>query len=195
MRTAPPTAARSTTRTPTWGAGPGRGADRRGVEGGRGKAAGVETLDLLDAFQGHEFCSRTAAQNTPFSRPPAAGAEWGRFLGASTVQQGELQEAFHPNAYGQRAIGTCVTRAFAATPGAFSCSGAAGLAPGALTVARQATFARPRITQLPGRPLAGRPQVDRPLRPRRDPARLAGVAAAGLDLGPQPDQRGATATA
>ena len=74
------------------------------------KAAGIETLDLLNAFQGHEFCSKTAAQSTPFSRPLAGGAEWGRFLGASTVQQGELQEAFHPNAFGQRALGACVTR-------------------------------------------------------------------------------------
>ncbi len=110
------------------------------------KAAGVETLDLLDAFQGHEFCSRTSAQNTPFSRPSAANAEWGRFLGGSTVQQGELQEAFHPNAYGQMALGSCVTKAFAAAPGAFSCSGAAGLAPSAVGLARQARFARPRIT-------------------------------------------------
>ena len=126
------------------------------------KAAGVETLDLLNAFQGHEFCSRTAAQNTPFSRPTAAGAEWGRFLGASTVQQGELQEAFHPNAYGQRAIGGCVTKAFAAAPGAFSCSGTAGLDPSALTLARRATFARPRITGcLAARSPVGRRSIGR----------------------------------
>jgi len=126
------------------------------------KAAGVETLDLLNAFQGHEFCSRTAAQNTPFSRPTAAGAEWGRFLGASTVQQGELQEAFHPNAYGQRAIGGCVTKAFAAAPGAFSCSGTAGLDPSALALARRATFARPRITGcLAARSPVGRRSIGR----------------------------------
>lgn len=93
---------------------------------------GVETLDLVDAFQGHEFCSVNDSQNTPFSRPPAARAEWGRFVGASTVQQGELQEAFHPNAYGQRALATCVTKAFAATPGRFKCSGRVGLDPSAL---------------------------------------------------------------
>jgi len=97
---------------------------------------GVETLDLIDAFQGHEFCSKTSAQSTPVARPAPAGAEWGRFLAASTVQQGELQEAFHPNAFGQLALGTCVTKVFASQPGTFACAGAAGVAPGDLTVRR-----------------------------------------------------------
>ena len=97
---------------------------------------GVETLDLINAFQGHEFCSKSDSQNTPLFRPAAADAEWGRFLGASTVQQGELQEAFHPNAYGQRALGTCVTRVFASKPGRFACSGAPHIAPSALSLAR-----------------------------------------------------------
>ncbi len=104
---------------------------------------GVETLDLIDAFQGHEFCSQTAAQSTPLARPTAAGAEWGRFVGASTVQQGELQEAFHPNAYGQRALGTCVTKVFAAAPGTFACSGAAGLDPSGLALHRIQTIRAP----------------------------------------------------
>ena len=97
---------------------------------------GVETLDLINAFQGHEFCSKSDAQSTPFARPTAAGAEWGRFLGASTIQQGELQEAFHPDAYGQHALGTCVTKVFAAAPGRFACSGAAGIDPSGLSLAR-----------------------------------------------------------
>lgn len=101
---------------------------------------GVETLDLVNAFQGHEFCSKTTAQSTPFSRPTAAGAEWGRFLSGSTIQQGELQEAFHPNAYGQRALGTCVTKAFAARPGTFACSGAPGLETSAVALRQIRVF-------------------------------------------------------
>jgi len=103
---------------------------------------GVETLDLINAFQGHEFCSKTTAQSTPFARPSVAGAEWGRFLAIpSTVQQGELQEAFHPNAYGQRALATCVTKVFAAqNPGTFSCTGSAGIDPGGLLLARLSSF-------------------------------------------------------
>jgi hypothetical protein len=57
------------------------------------------------------------------------------------VQQGELQEAFHPDAYGQRALGTCVTKVFAAAPGRFTCSGAAGLDPSGLSVARIGSLA------------------------------------------------------
>lgn len=114
-------------------------------------ARGAETLDLINAFQGHEFCSKATAQSTPLARPSAAGAEWGRFLTASTVQQGELQEAFHPNAYGQRGLGACVTQVFATSRrGTFTCNGAAGLAPSGLVVRRLSTFAaaaasRPRL--------------------------------------------------
>ncbi|MDQ4072339.1 MAG: GDSL-type esterase/lipase family protein [Actinomycetota bacterium] len=105
----------------------------------------VEILDLVDAFQGHEFCSKTAAQSTPFFRPTAADAEWGRFVAASALQQGELQELFHPNAYGQRALGTCVTRVFAAARrGTFACSGAAGIGPGELALRRLSSFSRRR---------------------------------------------------
>jgi hypothetical protein len=106
-------------------------------------ARGIETLDLLNAFQGHEFCSKFDQQSTPFSRPSPAFAEWGRFVGASTIQQGELQEAFHPDAYGQRAFGTCVTKAYAARPGRFACSGAAGLDPSQLALVRSASLSFP----------------------------------------------------
>jgi len=87
---------------------------------------GVETLDLVDAFQGHEICAKTTSASTPLARPAREVAEWGRFLSASTIQQGDVQEAFHPNAYGQDAFATCVGKAFAQEPGRFSCSGAAG---------------------------------------------------------------------
>jgi len=97
---------------------------------------GVETLDLLDAFQGHEICAKTTQNSTPTTRPGATGGEWGRFVGASTVQQGDLQEAFHPNAYGQRALGDCVTKLFAAGPGSFACAGAAGTDVDAMALAR-----------------------------------------------------------
>lgn len=103
---------------------------------------GVETLDLVDAFQGHEICARTTSASTPFARPVREVAEWGRFVGASTVAQGDLQEAFHPNAYGQGAFATCVGRVFAQQPGRFSCSGAAGQDVNGLALAR--------VGELPG---------------------------------------------
>ncbi len=100
------------------------------------RARGAEVLDLHGLFQGHEVCSKTAAESTPFAQPGPAGAEWGRFTGGSTVAQGQLQEAFHPNAYGQRAFGTCLTAVYAAAPGEFACTGAAGITPDAVTLRR-----------------------------------------------------------
>ena len=103
---------------------------------------GVEVMELKDLFQGHEFCSTGAAQSTLVSRPDRRTAEWGRFLTASTVQQGDLQEAFHPNAFGQQAIGSCLGRVYAAGErGRFSCTGAAGLDVDGIAFARTATFA------------------------------------------------------
>jgi len=107
------------------------------------QSRGIETLELIDAFQGHEFCSKTSAQSTPLARPAPAGAEWGRFLGGSTIQQGELQEAFHPNAYGQQALGACLTKVFMAPPGSFACAGGAGVEPSALAFRQLSTFPAP----------------------------------------------------
>jgi lysophospholipase L1-like esterase len=102
---------------------------------------GVEIMELRDLFQGHEFCSTGAAQATALATPDRANSEWGRFLTASTVQQGDLQEAFHPNAYGQQAIGACLTAVWnARTPGRFACAGAATVDIGGLRFERQQTF-------------------------------------------------------
>lgn len=44
---------------------------------------------------------------------------------------------FHPDAYGQMALETCLTQLFATTgPGEFSCAGGAGVAPDGLTLTR-----------------------------------------------------------
>ncbi|MGH2920051.1 MAG: GDSL-type esterase/lipase family protein [Solirubrobacteraceae bacterium] len=90
---------------------------------------GVETVDALHAFDGHEFCAKTAAASTPLGQPPPSGAEWGRAVSASTIAQGEVQEVFHPDAYGQMALGNCLTRLYAAGRGNYTCTGAAGRSP------------------------------------------------------------------
>jgi hypothetical protein len=93
------------------------------------RARGVETLQLIDLLNGHELCAKTDANATPTSRPGPATSEWGRLLGATTVQQGDLQEAFHPNALAQAALGVCLTGVFASAPGGFTCSNSAGRLP------------------------------------------------------------------
>jgi lysophospholipase L1-like esterase len=111
-------------------------------------ARGVEVLDLGDTLQGHEICSQSTAEATPTSKPTAATAEWGRFLGASTAQQGDLQEAFHPNAYAQQAFGACLAQLYARAPGSFACNGAPGTTGAAATLVPTAAIeaSRARLT-------------------------------------------------
>ena len=104
------------------------------------RAKGTEILELADAFQGREFCSKTTRLADPLTPPSATTSEWGRFLGASVVQQGKLQETFHPNAYGQAAFASCLGRAFAMAPGTFDCRNTPGQAPDAMVVSRTGTI-------------------------------------------------------
>ena len=91
---------------------------------------GAELLDLLDAFDGHEVCAKTTKPALPLSPPSPVTSEWGRAVSASTIAQGQVQELFHPNAYGQQALGDCLTAMYAAKRGDYACRGAAGAAPG-----------------------------------------------------------------
>lgn len=97
------------------------------------RAHGAEVLDLANAFSGHEFCAKSDRQATATDHPDPAHSEWGRII---TLTQGMTQELFHPNAYGQMALGACLTGVATGTPGEFSCTGSAGAAPGAESVVR-----------------------------------------------------------
>ncbi|MFE9426377.1 GDSL-type esterase/lipase family protein [Kitasatospora sp. NPDC006697] len=63
---------------------------------------GAQFLDLQDLLQGHEACSTAAAQGTG-----ASTAEWARYL-TTGATQGTMQESFHPDYYGQLALGRCL---------------------------------------------------------------------------------------
>ncbi len=97
---------------------------------------GAELLELRNAFDGHEFCAKTDDAVSPLTPTSATGSEWGRALSASTISQGESQEVFHPDAYGQMALGDCVSSLYTGPRGNYSCSGAGHRAPGDMTVAR-----------------------------------------------------------
>ncbi len=104
-------------------------------------ARGVEVMDLGGAFSGHEFCATTSQEATAAAFPSPAQAEWGRFLSASAIQQGEVQEVFHPDAYGQQALGTCLTQLYLTQiPGDFRCTDTPGAGPQAMTLARTVSF-------------------------------------------------------
>ncbi|GAA1939025.1 GDSL-type esterase/lipase family protein [Kitasatospora viridis] len=87
---------------------------------------GVQFLDVQDLLQGHEVCS-TSDQLATSSQPPSAEtSEWARFLTLG-LTQGSKQESFHPNYYGQLALGRCLSLV-AAEPAdqSFSCQNTPG---------------------------------------------------------------------
>ncbi|MFJ8389453.1 GDSL-type esterase/lipase family protein [Streptomyces sp. NPDC094438] len=78
-------------------------------------------LDISDAFAGHELCNKASAQATQAnsSRNPltSQAAEWVRWVpylpdhpALNGSPQGDIQEAIHPNSFGQLALGTCLTK-------------------------------------------------------------------------------------
>jgi hypothetical protein len=93
---------------------------------------GVQFLDLRDAFQGREICSKSTSQASLTQPPSPTTSEWGRLLNQSTVAQGVLQEAVHPNAYGERALGRCLTLLYATSAKGGNCTNVAGQGPGTM---------------------------------------------------------------
>ncbi|WP_309248642.1 glycosyl hydrolase family 18 protein [Streptomyces sp. MNP-20] len=105
---------------------------------------GASLLEVEDAFAGHELCHRSTNQatkaNSRANPLPESDAEWVRwipFVFDSTQNwlwgsQGAQQEAIHPNAYGQKALGACLTeysRAASRDPGrrhSVTCAGTPG---------------------------------------------------------------------
>jgi hypothetical protein len=93
---------------------------------------GVEFLDLQDLLDGHEPCARTSSHG---SDKPAAELEWARYVSMG-VMQGDQQESFHPNAIGQRALGTCLSQVLAGDGEEWACRAGVGVAPEQAVVTR-----------------------------------------------------------
>jgi lysophospholipase L1-like esterase len=73
----------------------------------------VHYLDLQWSFDGHEVCAggvRQARSGDTLSSPiPTRDAEWMRFLSRGAAHsQGQVEESFHPNSYGQKVLGKCL---------------------------------------------------------------------------------------
>jgi hypothetical protein len=79
-----------------------------GVVRAAAEATGTQLLDLADTFRGHELCSTAASQ--PTGEANERTSEWLRWI--DLAGQGDLNESFHPNAFGQKAIGRCLALAF-----------------------------------------------------------------------------------
>ncbi|WP_050502798.1 GDSL-type esterase/lipase family protein [Streptomyces monomycini] len=80
----------------------------------------VDFLDLQNAFEHHTLCrndTKQAERGNTLAKPlPGAQAEWIRFVTQTITKtmQGQLEESVHPNAYGQQALGTCLTKFYEA---------------------------------------------------------------------------------
>jgi hypothetical protein len=82
----------------------------------------AEFLDLQHALDGHQLCDRRSSPAGP-AGPSPPSAEWVRRLDLS---QGSVRESLHPDAYGQRAIGTCIGLLYAQPSGDYACHASPG---------------------------------------------------------------------
>jgi lysophospholipase L1-like esterase len=79
---------------------------------------GAEYLDLTDAFDGHQLCDRRS-HRVGDQGPSPLTAEWFRRL---SFTQGSTRESLHPNAYGQKVMGTCLGLLSARPRGNYACA-------------------------------------------------------------------------
>jgi lysophospholipase L1-like esterase len=112
---------------PVWNADADWAADRATVDlaaalRSAAAATGAEYLDLADAFAGHQLCDRRA-ERVDSGGPSPLAAEWFRRL---SFTQGSTRESLHPNAYGQKVMGTCLGLLFDRPRGAYACSDTPG---------------------------------------------------------------------
>lgn len=82
---------------------------------------GVDFLDMQNALQGHEVCARETLKADLQHAPSQATSEWFRMVNTGALQ-GDMDESLHPNAYGQKVLGSCVSLVYAMGRGDFACS-------------------------------------------------------------------------
>ncbi len=93
---------------------------------------GVQLLDVRDALNGHESCHRNSSL-VGSSGPNSVVHEWVRWVNTGCCQ-GDAQESMHPNAFGQRAIGKCVSLMYAKPSGNWTCRNTPGQNYNAMTL-------------------------------------------------------------
>jgi hypothetical protein len=85
---------------------------------------GVQFLDVRDSLNGHEICHENSSLVNGCC-PNSVVQEWVRWVNTGCCQ-GDAQESVHPNGFGQRAIGRCVTLMSAKTSGNWTCRNTPG---------------------------------------------------------------------
>ncbi len=92
---------------------------------------GVRFLDVRDSLNGHEVCHKSVSLVT--SSPNPVRHEWVRWINTG-ITQGDAQESLHPNAYGEQAIGKCISLAYALSSGNQTCRNTPGADFNAMTL-------------------------------------------------------------
>ncbi|MFG2441204.1 GDSL-type esterase/lipase family protein [Streptomyces sp. NPDC048508] len=87
----------------------------------------TEFLDLSDALAGREVCAKSTQLADSTHPPLATKSEWARYFNTGLLQ-GALEDSLHPNAFGQRALGTCLKNLQKASPGLWKCKNTPGAA-------------------------------------------------------------------
>ncbi|HEV2723167.1 MAG TPA: GDSL-type esterase/lipase family protein [Thermoleophilaceae bacterium] len=123
-------------------------------------ATGTQFLSLKDAFQGRETCARTAQLADRANPPSPARSEWTRAIGIGPILQGEgIDEEAHPNAYGQQALGRCLTLLSSRRTGSWGCRNTPGKGTDSMVLSRVSPLPerfRMRLRVSPRRVVAGR---------------------------------------
>ena len=124
------------------------------------QVTGVQFLSLKDAFRGREICSKTTRLADRANPPSPARSEWARAIGLGPIIQGEgIDEEAHPNAYGQQALGRCLTLLAARRTASWGCRNTPGRGTDAMVLSRVSRFPeryRMRLRVTPRRVAAGR---------------------------------------
>lgn len=104
----------------------------------------VHFMDVAEAFQGHELCNNSAHKTSYASGggvyvPPHGQGRGARYYPRQDQSASEQQETFHPNVFGQQALGQCLNRMLtlidrAAAPVSAKCTSGAGVAPNDVTL-------------------------------------------------------------
>jgi GDSL-like Lipase/Acylhydrolase family len=95
---------------------------------------GVQFLDVRDALNGHEVCNRASTLVDGSHPVSAITNEWVRWVNSGCCQ-GDAQESLHPNSFGEKAIGRCVTLVWGQTSGNWTCRNTPGQGTGSMTLA------------------------------------------------------------
>ncbi len=121
---------------------------------------GVQFLSLRDVLQGREICSKSTRLADAANPPSGVTSEWARAIGALAILQGAvIDEEAHPNAFGQKALGRCLTLLFARPTGSWACKNAPGRGPEAMSLSRASSLPdrfRLQLKVSPRRVVAGR---------------------------------------